>query len=383
MAYIGLIKDLQTTALGDLDVASPTPEIQLQFTYGVNSDETFTTTTGSGSIASSPPLAIVNSGASSSSMASLSSRDILSYRAGQGSLFIFTAIFTNGVNGNTQLAGAGDNNNGIYFGYNGTSFGVNRISNSTNNWIAQPSWNVDPMNGTGSSSMNLDPTKGNVYKIQMQWLGFGNINFFIQNPLTGRFVLVHTIQYANSFTQTSLSQPSLQLRIASINTTNTTNIHVATASMSACTEGIGTVLGNTFAYQNKQSCTTTEQVIFNIKNNLTFNGINNFKKVVLRSFSSLCLSNPANLSIVLNPSTTLSSYVNISPTSCSAADSIVTSATGGTLLAAYFLSVNNSRIQVDIAPLNLSLNPGDVVSIIGNTTTGSGVIHASLTWIES
>ena len=50
MAYTGMAQQLQTTAFGDLDVAAPTPKIQLQFPYNINGLETVQTTTGSGTI---------------------------------------------------------------------------------------------------------------------------------------------------------------------------------------------------------------------------------------------------------------------------------------------------------------------------------------------
>jgi len=85
-------------------------------------------------------------------------------------------------------------------------------------------WNADKFDGTSTSGITLDPTKGNVYQIKYQWLGFGMIRFFVENPETGKFALVHKIKYANANTEPSIDDPSLPLLLEVINTANTTNL---------------------------------------------------------------------------------------------------------------------------------------------------------------
>jgi len=67
------------------------------------------------------------------------------------------------------LFGAGDDVDGLFFGFNGTSFGIMTRNDSVDTWVAQADWNGDKMDGTGGASnptgQNLDPTKGNVYHI--------------------------------------------------------------------------------------------------------------------------------------------------------------------------------------------------------------------------
>lgn len=103
---------------------------------------------------------------------------------------------------------------------------------NTDVWIAQESWNVDVMDGNGTSGMTLDPHTGNVYQIRYQWLGFGNINFYIEDKETGKFLLVHTIKYSNSYTVPSVEIPSFpfQWAVASLGSTTAMNISFSSAA---------------------------------------------------------------------------------------------------------------------------------------------------------
>ena len=89
-------------------------------------------------------------------------------------------------------------------------------ASSTDTWVAQTAWNIDKMDGTGPSGQTLDVTKGNVYKIQYQWLGFGHIVFSIENSSNGILQEVHRIRYANLNTVSTINNPSLPVSSNSI-----------------------------------------------------------------------------------------------------------------------------------------------------------------------
>ena len=76
----------------------------------------------------------------------------------------------------------------------------------TDNHIAQASWNV-----TTTPFVGFVPTQLNVYKIQFGYLGAANINYYIYNPLTGKFVLVHQIEWANSNNSSHVSTPKFKV----------------------------------------------------------------------------------------------------------------------------------------------------------------------------
>lgn len=70
----------------------------------------------------------------------------------------------------------------------------------TATFINQTDWTVDKMDGSGPSGMTLVPTKGNVYGIQMSCSGYGALQLYIANSVTGKFQLVHQIINANTAT---------------------------------------------------------------------------------------------------------------------------------------------------------------------------------------
>ncbi len=191
MAYTGQRAKFNTTAFGELAVAEETAQIQLQFPLGIDPNLVTTSVTSAGTVISNSPFASIQTGASTTSSASFQSVDYLHYRPGQGAALVFTAIFSSGVSGSQQYVGLGDNYNGFFFGWNGSTFGILyrqqvygvtvTSSTITDTWIYQNAWNGDPFNGAGGSGVTLNPAFGNVYKIQMQWLGFGAINFYIES----------------------------------------------------------------------------------------------------------------------------------------------------------------------------------------------------------
>jgi len=383
MAYNGLAPQIPYTSFGEIATASVTPRIQLQFPYVLNTDSVNTAVTGSGTVTHSAPFAIVSTTAAINSSASLSSKNNLHYRTGQGGVCMFTAIFTAGAANSVQEVGLGDTVNGFFFGFNGTSFGINRRSSSSDNYIPQSTWNKDKMNGSGSSGMTLDATKGNVYKIQYQWLGFGGINFFIENPLTNSFVLVHQIQYANANTTTSVLNPSLPLSFKVSNTSNNTNIVVKVPSIAAFVEGTVVDTGLINSISNAKSL-TTQLNIFTIQNKSTFGGVSN-KKAVLPLLLSIANTSNADLTVRMILNTTLGgvpSYTDISTTtSVVSFDVAGTTITGGRALGIFVLNGNtNAQVRLDYIPI--AINPTDILTFSGTSSGAAITATAALTWSE-
>lgn len=63
----------------------------------------------------------------------------------------------------------------------------------------------------------VDLSKGNIFDIQMQWRGVGNIKFYIGNPATGTLKLVHTMKLLGTLTELSLYNPALSIAFACTN----------------------------------------------------------------------------------------------------------------------------------------------------------------------
>ena len=137
----------------------------------------------------------------------------------------------------------------------------------TDNHTAQASWNVTttPFNG-------FDPTKLNIYKIQYGYLGVANIKFSVYNALTGSWVLVHQIKWANANNETHLGSPNLKIgwTAASLGSTGT-NLTVEGASASLMVEGDEVLTNDVHATEAvKGSVGTTSIPILELKNRIVF-----------------------------------------------------------------------------------------------------------------
>jgi hypothetical protein len=77
----------------------------------------------------------------------------------------------------------------------------------------QASWNVDVLDGTGVSGMTLDPTKMNIFDVDFQYLGAGNLFFAVENPATGQFEPVHMMQHAGTQTVPTFANPTFHINM--------------------------------------------------------------------------------------------------------------------------------------------------------------------------
>lgn len=124
-----------TAVFGNILVDQETPIFQTDFVYGINAQQCYTTTSGSGAASGSNQLMSLSTGATIYSFAVGESRKRLRYRAGQGVKVSFTAMYTSPVANSYQGAGCGTAENGVYFGYGDTnnladtSFGILRVYN--------------------------------------------------------------------------------------------------------------------------------------------------------------------------------------------------------------------------------------------------------------
>lgn len=173
--------------------------------------------------------------------------------------------------------------------------------NPVETWIPKADWNVRP-------DIDIDPTKGNVYKIQVQYLGFGGIRFFRENRTTAAFELVHVIRYADTDIIPSVSNPIFRVGWATRNTGNTTNVVVQGSSAGSFIEGIIKYDGIPRGACNTQPSVGVPSVgvlgtnVIGFRNRLTFNETANRAEIIPLILSLATDSNKiAIFQIVANP----------------------------------------------------------------------------------
>lgn len=139
------------------------------------------------------------------------------YQPGKSQLIFMTCVLGHlgGGTGITRSYGTYDDNNGIFFRDNeGTLEMVVRSFASgaaVDNAVAQSSWNLDKLDGTGSSGVTFDNTKSQIFTLDYEWLGVGRVRVgFVINGIT---IYVHEFLHANVLDEVFMSTPDLPLRI--------------------------------------------------------------------------------------------------------------------------------------------------------------------------
>jgi hypothetical protein len=375
-------------AFGQLVAQEETPIVTIDFPYNINTAYVTTATANGGTVTQADSQAVLQTSAAANGSASIDSIIAARYLPGQGKIIRFTAIFTPGVADSIQIQGAGDDDDGYFFGYQGTVFGIFRRQNGSDFFVAQADWNTDTFDGSGDagnpSGALLDQTKGNVYQIKYQWLGYGAIRYYIEDPLTGVVSQVHVIQYANANIIPSVFNPSFQLHAEVENLGNTSNITLITASMGLYSEGPVDVSGARFSTGNRKTGITTETNIFTLQNKTTFQSKTNRGRMHFDSVGS-AIGNAidSQYRLVLNATLGGSPVFNdISVNqSIAAVDVAGTTVTGGREIRRG-PSTGNFQQHEDISTLEIRLNPGDTLTFAASSFGTAVIPNLTASWRE-
>lgn len=138
------------------------------------------------------------------------------YQPGKSQLVFMTGTLGNGGGGTgiTRCMGIYDDDNGIFMQDDeGTVKVVIRSKTSgsaVDTKVAQTNWNLDVLDGTGSSGITLDATKSQITVTDFEWLGVGRVR--IGFVVDGIPVYVHEFNHANILAGVYMSTPNLPLR---------------------------------------------------------------------------------------------------------------------------------------------------------------------------
>lgn len=485
---IGSENSLQTTLIepltsfGTIAVDQLYPLVQLKWPYHAFQDAITTSLLNSGNITSAHHQIAVSTGTTHHSSATLISKDIASYMPGQGIEARLSARFTAPQENTTQLIGLGTAENGLFFGYNGTRFGVMRryggqkalhkltinqipnrsllfsflnesitISSSTTigeiaqkianqdfssygysthyigdsvlfashkaepesnqlerfleesslasissfttlvrgaspheTWIYQNEWNQDTAQGQDILPA-INFTKGNVFRIRYQWLGFGIIEFSLENPNTGRFEKVHLISYASTATNPSLANPSLPFFMQVNNQSTDHDIRVYSSSVGIFLAGKKDLSKRMVqTYTDATIPKNKEKTILILQAPLV---LENQSSYITSYLEELQFTNQGSdtltLKIYKNP--TLIGSPTFSPVAYSAHMQTCTDSleiTGGELLQCKILEGDKS-CTIPLQNKPFTIYPGDMIALIAKNTSNRTVdLFTQCFWYE-
>lgn len=136
------------------------------------------------------------------------------YQPGKSQLILMTFNLDGAVAGITKREGMFDDKNGLFLELAGTTVNFVRrtyvTGTAADNPVPQSSWNIDKMDGTGTSGVTLNFSKTQILLIDFEWLGVGRVRMgFV---VDGRIYYAHEFNNANVLDKVYMSTPNLPLR---------------------------------------------------------------------------------------------------------------------------------------------------------------------------
>ena len=256
----------------------------------------------------------------------------------------------------------------------------------TEQFIPQSAWNQDRFDGTGPSGQTIDPTKGNVYAVQFQYLGYGDAFFYVVNGLTGRPTLCHIIRNSNTRTSTVLRNPNLYLTWESRNTGTGTSVVMRGASGGAFVEGPVEFLGAQFAVPPVAvtAGAGVETPILSLRASTVYLNRQSTAQLQIDRIAVAC-DGTKNVLFKVSKNATLTAprWQNVNAnTSAASYDQNATGFSVGTGTLVYAFAVaktgNSTESLTDIA---LFMQAGDYLTVTA-TSTNANDVAASIVWIE-
>jgi hypothetical protein len=255
--------------------------------------------------------------------------------------------------------------------------------------VAQSSWNIDTMDGTGPSGITLDFTKAQIFAIEFEWLGVGSVWYgFVVN---GTLYYVHRTDNANTKVTVFMSTPNLPLRYQIENDGTGASSGFETICSSVQSEGgledTGAIFSvNTGATQcNANAVGTTYAVL-----GLRLKSANLGATVEVQSMSMMGTTTNDYFiwSLIFNPTVAGTfTYGDLTNSSLQTAQGDTTeTVTGGTILNSGTGANQTSETNVLVSEIDLGATvSGTVDEVVLCVTPVSGTnqnIHAAITWRE-
>lgn len=260
------------TVFGDRITGIRKTSIAAQFQYGVEDGTATTVLENGGSIVLENSLLKIRSGTDPAGKAIIQSTETVRYVPGQELYCFFTAVFDTAQDNSYQRVGLFDDENGFYLGYEDTLFTFSRRRETID---YHHTINLDSFNLV--NNYNLDPQKGNIYRISYGYLGFAPITLEVMKN-NGKWIVLDKINYPNTSTVTHTTQTFLPIRGEAVNTGNTINLEIRSGSLAAgiVDGGSDDIAGRQFTWASDDVFTVSDSAtLITFRNKTTFNGIEN------------------------------------------------------------------------------------------------------------
>lgn len=218
---------------GKLIVSQSHNDIDLQFFRDDPNNTLTVTSAGGGAASQQPGYAQFSTSTGTTGSIKGVSLDKTHYHSGGELYSLFTVAWLDGGQATSfQRIGLYDTSDGMFIGYENTTFGVTIRTGGVDTQTAKASFNVDTLVGGSTSKFTrdgvpeaIDLTKTNVFRIRFGWLGSAPIRFEVLSP-DGNWVLFHIVRQPNSSATPSIQTADLPMTLEITKTAGATNIRM-------------------------------------------------------------------------------------------------------------------------------------------------------------
>ena len=390
-------------AFGRLRVSNPFTLFDSSHRYADNQLwSSATATGGTATFNSAQGLVDLDVTAASGSEVLRETTKTFAYQPGKSLLVLNTFVMAPAQTNLRQRVGYYGASNGYYLEQDNTTVSFVERSFVTgvavNTPVAQASWNVDPMTGTGPSGITLDLTKAQILFMDLEWLGVGTVR--VGFVIDGKFYICHKFHHANLITSTYITTASLPLRYEITNTAATGGASTLKQICSSVISeggytlnGLQQAVGIPVTAPKNLAVAGTFYPIVSLRLKTSPNRLDGV--VICTAISVMATSSGNyNWQVIASGTTTGGSWVSAGANSAVNYNITGTSFTGGRILASGFFSVSNQgSTQVDILKEalfktqlernGLTSTPFELTIVVASDVGGGGGnVLASMDWEE-
>jgi hypothetical protein len=256
----------------------------------------------------------------------------------------------------------------------------------TDTWTYVDSWD--------NQDIQFDPTKLNVFGIDFRWLGAGRVRFFMEDPATGRLVLVHTQRWASQYLVPHITRPSLRLVYRSGTTnpaiTPSQNVVITGASVFAGVQGMVNQTGSSQGAYSIDSTTRNKDIVYHLmslQNPFVRNGGVNKASLAIQTLTVAAQGNDPSVIYIVKNAIGLSDVLvfrSIPNTTVAMFAQYSTSVVQENLDLDRICNVQtlgiNGNATFDLMSYNLNIAPGETVSVFISSSNAINRTATGLTW---
>ena len=246
-----------------------------------------------------------------------------------------------------------------------------------------------------NQDIQFDPTKLNVYQIDLRWLGAGRVRFFMEDPATSKMTLVHTLKFSSQQLYPHINKPALRIAYRSGTTnpaiTPSQNVIVRGSSVMTGVQGVRTQTGSSQGRYGIDATTRAKDTVWHLmslQNPFVRAGGVNKASLMIQTLTVAAQGQDPSVIYVVKDATGASdviSYISIPNTTPAMFAQYSISPVSIDLSTQRIANVQtlgiNDNATFDLAAYNLTLAPGETISVFISSSNALNRTAVGLTWL--